>query len=747
MALNKQNADNIKGRMEIRKGVCPCCEIGCHTNVHIRDGKIAKITADTSSPRGKHPCERFVAALDFHYSTDRVNYPLKRVGKRGEGKWEQISWDRAINEIAEKLNSIRAKLGPEVVAVLGGGNTELGVALFQRWCNLWGTPNYFWQGRNCGEAEFLAEFAIYGYATANLAPVPGITKCSIVWGLNPWASWANSAWLSYVPAKKAGMKLIVVDPRLSETAREADIWLQLRPGTDGALAMGMLNIVINEGLYDKTFVDKWCLGFDELKALAQKYAPDKVERITWVPKEQIIEVARLYAASKPAVLTWGVATCHIGRGAALSAVVGKSLLRAITGNLDVEGGSPFMPNPEVSAWLEEQHLDKLIAHPLRKRDNVSGHVFPIASIRALKLFQEAQGKVYPRGVGLHHYCNLPSSHHVWSAILEEDPYPIKALILAASNPLVVLGNAERIHKALKSLNLDLLVAMERWITPSAQLADYVLPSADGLEHPHLDNMLGFSNGHFAREQAVEPLYERKADYCVWRDLGISLGQKEYWPETLEQWFDKVLEPTGLTFKELLTRDVPGITPPREYKAYEERGFATFSGKVELTSSFFGKMGYPVLPDYEEPPWSPISTPDLAEKYPLILIGGGRVRMYHHSQHRQLDKLRRKRPYPLLQIHPETAQQLEILDSDPVYIETPLGKIRQRAKLTTGIDPRVVIADPFWWYPELPGREPSLFGVWDSNINAIVPDEPEVCSYAGDNYFRALLCRVYKAKEF
>jgi len=732
--------------MIIKKGVCPACGIGCHVKVYIQDGKIVRITGDPSSPRGKHLCERFIGAVDFHYHPDRVNYPLKRIGERGDGEWERISWGKAMNEIARKLDGIRARFGTEAVAVLGG-TAGLSTAVFERWCNLWGTPNYFWQGKNCGEAEFLAESAIYGYvASTAIGPAPGITKCAILWGRNAWASDQNLSWLTYLPAKKAGMKLVVVDPRLSESAQEADIWVQLRPGTDGALALGMLNVIINEGLYDKEFVDKWCLGFDELKALVQKYPPDKVESITWVPKEQIIVVARLYATSKPALLTMGVADCHLGRGAGLSAVVGKSWLRAITGNLDVEGGNPFRPNTEVTAYLEELHWDKLIAHPLRKRDNVSAHAWPIASVRALKLFREAQSKVYPRGVGLCSYYVFPSSRYIWSAILEEDPYPIKSLFLASSNPLVVLGNAKRIFEALKSSNLELFVAMERWMTPSAQLADYVLPSADPLEHPNLDNMLGFSNSYFAREQAVDPLYERKDDYSAWRELGIRLGQKEYWPDTLEQWFDKILGPAKVRFKELATRDVPGITPPREYKAYEKKGFATFSGKVELTSSFFEKMEYPVLPDYGEPPWSPISTPDLAKEYPLILISGARVRMFWHSQHRQIDKLRSKRPYPLLEIHPETAQGLGIADGDPVYIETPLGRIGQRAKLTTGIDPRVVHADGYWWYPELPGEEPCLFGVWDSNINAILPDDPELCDYTGDNYFRALLCKVYKAKE-
>jgi anaerobic selenocysteine-containing dehydrogenase len=738
-----------KGAVEIKKGTCPVCNAGgCHVKVHIIDKKIVKITGDPKSPVGKL-CERASAAVDYHGHPERLNYPLKRIGERGEGRWERISWEQAMDEIAQRLDRIRTEFGPEAVAALGGGNGSHGDPAAWRWCNLWGTPNYFWQGKNCGQSEFLAECAIYGYPTGSInfsLPVPGITKCALVWGINPWAS-TQPNWEIFLDAKKMGMKLVVIDPRLTKSAEAADIWIQLRPGTDGVLALGMMNIMINEGLYDREFVDKWCLGFDELKALAGKYLPDRVEGITWVPKEQLVKVARLYATSKPAVITGGLGPRQIGSGAALSGVVGKCFLRAISGNIDVEGGQRFLENPERTAYIDELHLEKLIDRPLRTRENVSAHIWPMASVKAMALFRQAQSKVYPRGVGISAYFIFPGSHYLWSAVLEEDPYPIKAVFLQTSNPLLVLSNANRIYKALMSANLDLFVVAERWMTPSAQIADYILPAADNLERPYIDSLSawGFRNTIYAREQAVDPLYERRDDYYIWRDLGRRLGQGEYWMETAEQWFDKILEPTAVTFKEL-AKDFSRFTYQQEPKAYESKGFATFSGKVELASSFFEKMGLPAMPDYEESAWSPVSTPELSREYPLILISGGRTRTFYHSQHKQIEKLRKKYPFPLLQIHPQTAQKLSIVDGDPVYIETPLGRIRQKASLTTGIGPSVVHADGYWWYPEMPGEPPCLFGVWESNINAILPDDPEVCDYAGNNYFRAALCRVYKAKK-
>ena len=320
---------------------------------------------------------------------------------------------------------------------------------------------------------------------------------------------------------------------------------------------------------------------------------------------------------------------------------------------------------------------------------------------------------------------------------------MKAVFLQTSNPLLVLGNAKRIYQALKSSNLDLFVVAERWMTPSAQLADYVLPAADNLERISIDNssVWGFNDARHARAQAEYPLFERRDDYYIWRDLGKRLGQAEHWEETLEQWLDKILQPTGITFNQLAD-SVPKPASQPEPKAYEQKGFATFSGKVELNSSFFEKMGINALSNFEEPAISPVSTPELAGEYPLILITGGRNRIYHHSQHRQIEELRRQYQNPVLQIHPETALKLGINHGDSVYIETELGKVTQIAGLTEGIDPRVVHADGFWWYPEKPAEDPSLFGVWESNINAIIPDDPEVCDYAGNNYFRAMLCKVY-----
>ena len=730
-----------------RRGACPVCGLGCQVEVELRDGTPVRIKKDSKSFQPAI-CPRSGSARDYHDHPGRINYPLRRTGQRGEGSWEQITWERAIDEIAEKLGGIRDDYGPEATLVAGGSVHGSGDAAAWRWCNLWGTPNFLYQGKNCGEAEHMAEWSVYGNIGApGTVPTPGLTKCALAWGLNVPVSWGKTLWQPFLAAVEQGMKLVVIDPRLSETAEKADLWLRLRPGTDGALAYGMLNVIIEEGIYDKQFVNDWCLGFEELATLVKRYPLDKVEAITWVPAEKIAQAARLYATSKPALLSWGLGNSLSGKGT-MSGVLGKCFLRAISGNLDVPGGHPLDDQPQHLAFREEMHWDEQIDHPLRTRDNVSAHLWPIASVRGLKLFREAMAKVHPKGCGPASYMIYPGPSCVWSAILEEDPYPIKALFTQGTNALVAFANSRRVHRALKSDNLDLHVVMDHFMTPTAQLADYVLPATDALERPNIlgSAMWGFGNVYSATAAAVERRYERRDDYELWRDLGNKLGQRGYWADTLEEWFDKLLEPSNTTYKELSSREINWLFPSPSQKRYQDGGFATFSGKVELTSGVLEKLGYDPMPEYEEPTWSPVSDPELAKQYPLVLTSGASSAYYYRSHQKMLDKMRRQHPYPLLQIHPETADELGISAEDWVYVETPLGRVKQKAQLSEGMDPRVVHADALWWYPEQPGEEPSLCGIWDCTINAIVPDDIEQCDYAGNQCFRALLCRVYPADE-
>jgi thiosulfate reductase/polysulfide reductase chain A len=738
-------APTLEPKVETKRGTCPICGVGCFVETKLVDGKPISIKPDRTAGFPAD-CPRAGQAMDYHDHRERVNYPMKRVGKRGEGKWERITWDQALDEIAEKMKDLRDRHGPETVLTMGGSYKGAGDASCWRWSNLWGTPNILYQGKNCGEAELLSEWAVYGDQSAiGNAPVPGVTKCYVLWGVGGAMSLISQR-KNLKAFKDAGGKLIVIDPRRTDLAEMADIHLQLRPGSDGALAYAMLNVIIAENLYDAEFVAQWCTGFEALTEAVKDYTPQHAARLTWLEPEQIVAAARMFATNTPAHIPFGLGAAELGR-ATTAAVFGKTYLRAITGNLDLEGGAKFADPPTSVRYIEELHWDKLIDHPLRTRDNIGAERYPIASIKGLKAYRKAMEKVHPLGVGptIYHVVVAPSA--IAPAILEGKPYPIKAWILQGGNPQMSLGDSRKLHEALLSDNLELSVNMDHWMTPAGQLADYVLPATDGLERPLVNNMWGFGDSFTAAKRITDPSYERRDDYQLWRELGNRLGQQGYWPDSLEDWYDWVLEPTGTTHQKLSEQDVPWLMNKPDYKRYEARGgFATASGKVELSSDLLASLGYPPIPECEEPAWSPESTPELMGEFPLVLTTGNSLKWYYRSQHKHLAKMRKQHPYAQVTLHPATAAELGIAHDQFVWVETPMGRVRQMAKLDPAIHPRVVHADSHMWYPEREAQGDAHYGVWESNINAIIPDGEGFSDYAGDCYMRGLICKLTPIEE-
>lgn len=727
---------------ETRRGTCPICGAGCFVEAKIADGRLVTIRPDRTAGFPAD-CPRAGQAIDYHDHRERLNHPMKRVGPRGSGQWQRITWDQALEEIAAKLEAIRERHGPEAVLTMGGSYKGAGDASCWRWANLWGTPNVLYQGKNCGEAELLSEWAVYGEQTAiGNAPVPGKTRCLVLWGVGGAMSFVSQR-KNLTAYREAGGKLIVIDPRRTELAEMADLWLQIRPGSDGALAYGMLNVIIREELYDREFVATWCNGFDDLAKAVAEFTPERVAQLTWIAAEDIEAAARMLATHGPAQIPFGLGAAELGR-ATTSAVFGKTYLRAITGNLDVEGGARFADPPASTRFIAEMHWDKLIEHPLRTRDNIGADRWPIASVRGLKAYREAMKRVHPDGVGPAIYNVVIAPSAIPDAILKGTPYPIKAWIVQAGNPLVSLADSRRLHEAMASDELELSVNMDHWITPAGALADYLLPASDGAERPMLSNMWGFGDSYSAARRLVEPAHERRDDYQLWRELGNRLGQEGMWPDTLEGWFDDILSPTGVTHGELADRASPWLVNDPRFRRFEETGFATASGKVELSSDLLAQLGYPPIPTYEEPSWSPESRPDLASEFPLILTTGNSLKWFYRSQQRHLERMRRQHPYAQVSLHPETAARLGIAEGEYAWVETPMGKVRQVATFDEALHRDVVHADSHMWYPERSPAGDAHYGVWESNINAILPDGEGHSDYAGDCYMRGLLCRVSPA---
>jgi thiosulfate reductase/polysulfide reductase chain A len=731
----------------IKKAGCAFCAGNCGVLVEVKDGKVTRITGnkDHALTLG-NVCERVGYGSRWLYHPDQLMRPLKRAGERGEGKWEEVDWEQALDDIAGKLGDIREKYGPESLVVTEGTYRSGMFWMRTRFLNLFGNPqNVAHAGVICFLNCYAINMAMLG-GCCSLAANIGRSNCTVVWGQNPYSSFPRT--MASIKRRKGdeNYRIIVIDPRQTQTTDIADIWLQPRPGTDTALALGWLNVIINEELYDKEFVEKWTYGFEQLKERVQEYTPEKVAEICRVDKEKIIAAARMYATSKPACMVRGVAVDQIGRNASRVEQC-RVILRAITGNLDVRGGD-LIPDigPEVDGNLFRREVvleldDKL---PVENRPKqIGSDRFKVMSWQAYELtsapYQKLTGQPEPVG---HRLAASPPL--TWRAILTEDPYPVKAMITWGSNPLMWAANTKLVYEAMKSKNLELHVVMDFWKTPTAELADYILPVSSWMERPLCSTFEDLTDVVFGGERSVQPLGERKDDYSIWRELGIRLGQEEYWPwEKIEDAIQYQLEPLGMTYEEFT--DDGYIRGGREYKKYEKNGFPTATGKVELYSTVFEKLGYDPLPYYEEPPESPVSTPEVAKEYPLILNTGGRFMPMFHSEHRQLGiGMRERHPDPLTDIHPETAKDLGISEGDWVYIETRRGRIKQKAHLNPGILPDVVNVEASWWFPEMDGAEPSLHGLWESNANVLTLDDPESCDpLTGGWCNRALLCKLYK----
>ena len=573
------------------------------------------------------------------------------------------------------------------------------------------------------------------------------TKCIILLGFEPNPARART-YHSIRAARRSGAKLIVIDPRRTKSASQADIWLQLRPGTDCALLLGMIHVVISENLYDEEFVTNWCHGFDKLKEHIKEYPPESVAKITGIPGEKIKQAARMYATNRPGAFGEGMG---IEEARANGEIIhARWILAAVCGNIDVEGGEEFSPHhpPEVVSNRETELWEVL--SPEQRRKQIGGDRFKLFSWEATERLQKEMLRAWGKSSAMAFCFAHPPS--VVRAMITGDPYPVKALIVCDNNPLITWPNAKSVYRAHKSPNLDIIVTMDIFMTPSAELSDYVLPMACWLERPAL--ILPHSDQDFmtvaerALPAAIEGEYAYKTEYDVWRELSIRLGLRQYWPrETLEAEYDFRLKSWGFSLHELIAKGQHYIPTP-QYRKHEQIGFGTPTGKVELYSTTLEMLGYDPLPHYKEPYETPVSCPELAKKYPLSLITGGRVRPLYHSEWRQIDSVRKQHPDPIVQIHPDTAADRNIKEGDWVWIEGDRGRIRMKAQLFDGIAPEVVHAEHGWWFPELPGEDPWLHGAWESNVNVLTGDDPEHCNpITGAWGLKTVLCDVYKVKNY
>lgn len=688
------------------RSTCARCTLGCGILVHLEEGRAIKIEGDPSSPISKGElCVKGLAGLEYVYHSNRLKHPLKRVGKRGEAKFQEITWEEALSRIAEELDKARNIYGAESVAFIRGAGKGYQCSYLPRFANVFGSPNSVMNGHVCHLPKIYGSMITCGFNPDT--DYEGSPNCIIVWGHNP-AETNLPKNMRIAQALDSGTKLIVVDPRAIDLARRADLWLRLRPGSDLALALGMIHVIINKGLCNKAFVDKWTVGFDELRGHIQDYPPEKVAELTWIPANKIREAAMFYAQNKPACIEQGNATEHNINSVQTARAL--SILRAITGNLGIPGGElKWAPLPILTRRSPELELrDKMPVEKWQRRLGAEYKTMPL--------------------------LRYVITQSLVKAILEEDPYPIHVTYVQGANPLVTYSNARETYRAFMKLGFS--VVSDLFMTPTAALADIVLPAASCFEFDSIVQSDAYPIA--CCQQKVAQVGECWSDYKMLSELAKRLGLGGYFWETEEQCLDALLKPAGLTFEEF--KQVGWISGHKQYREYERGGFATPSGKVELYSHQLKEWGFDPLPTFYEMPETPYSDPELAREYPLIYTSYKSVH-YRHSGGRQITSLRGGHPEPTIYIHPETAKELGIQESDSVYIETNRGRIIQKAAFEDTIDPRIVIVDYAWWFPER--GESELYGWADSNINILTNNNPPYSPEIGSMNLRGIMCKVYK----
>jgi len=676
---------------------------GCALLVGVKDNKITRIKGDPDGflNRG-YVCAKAIASPKKLTHPDRLRHPLKRIGKRGEGKWETITWPDALDEIALNLNRIKESCGARGVAFGLGMPKGLEHFVLIRLANIFGSPNVVASQDVCH-----APREVTGVHTCGFYPVADLhhkSELAVLWGSNITDTNEEGEICRLLSDRiETGTSLIVVDPRKIDSVKDAQIWLQIKPGTDSALALAFINVIIGEELYDRAFVEKWTYGFEDLAAQVKGYSPEKTAEITGVPADLVRKAARMYASAKPATIQWGNAIEHNVH--AFDTARALVSLMALCGNLDVPGGNVSAEDPKIMG------LGKFVRADLipEKRKEMIG----------------AAHRVIPR------MMTVPPAYFR-KAILDEFPYQVKGFYGMCSNPLLSYADSRQTYDAF--MKLDFIAMADIFMTPSMAMADIVLPVATHFEFDDIGHY-GLGHGYvLARPKVVDPPDECWPDMKILNELGKRISPEDLWHDDYREFLDDILKPSELSYEQFVEKGY--LKGPDDFRKYEEKGFRTPTGKVELRLSTAEKFSLRPLPEYRT------DQDENDAGYPLILTSA-KSGYYLHSSYRWVSQLRKRMPFPQVEIHPDTAMKYGIGEGDTVVLETKDGSVRQVARLTDTLDPEVISASHGWWFPE--GRADKQFEWEESNLN-ILTSTKELGKEFGTPNLRGIRCRIRKNPE-
>ncbi|HXA98746.1 MAG TPA: molybdopterin-dependent oxidoreductase [Candidatus Dormibacteraeota bacterium] len=784
-------------------GFCALCRSRCGCISVVEQGRLVAVEPDPVHPTGQHLCVKGRAAPELVYAPDRLLHPMRRTRPRSDPDpgWERIGWNEALDWTAERMRAVADRHGPEAVAF--GVTTPAGTAIsdgfpwINRLIRAFGSPNMVWGEELCAWHRDYA--TAYTFGTDIGTPDFDRTGCLLLWGHNPSATYLAQA-TAVAEARARGVALVVIDPRRAGPAAQADQWLRVRPGTDGALALGLAGVMIAEGWYDRDFVRDWSNGallvredtgqlltaadlspdgnpahhvawdrgaarplaydpaagrfvdrvvepmlaggvtcvarsgpvecrtaFERYAALCREYPPARVDAITGVPAAQIVETARLLWARRPvSYFHWTGLEQHTNASQTVRAV---SLLYALTGCFDAPGGN---------------------VRPARPPINDLGPLALLSDKQRAKAIGLAERPLGPARLG------WVTAGDLYRAILHGTPYAVRGMVGFGANLLLSQPGVGVARAALS--RLDFLVYADLFLTPTAALADVVLPVSSAWEREGLRVGFGPTQHGEAfvqlRRRVVEPQGEARSDTWIVCELARRLGLgKTFFDGDEDAGHRVALEPTGVTLEQL--RENPGgvrVPTAPAFKRYtapgpegRPAGFATPSRRVEIFSAQLLEHGQNPLPDYVEPAASPVSRPDLAARFPLRLTTA-KVVQFCHSQHRNLPRLRRHSPDPLVEIHPDAAATRAIEAESWVLVETPHATMRARARFNNSLEPDVVCAQFGWWQAceplDLPGYD--VDGPAGANYNSLIdPDATDPIS--GTVALRSYLCEVRRGE--
>jgi anaerobic selenocysteine-containing dehydrogenase len=714
-------------------GHCGLCPSGCAVQITVQGGRIGRVVprrnvtgcrdGATRRPDAVN-CARVGRAADIVHSPDRLLFPMKRTGARGENRFERIGWDEALDAIAAGLQDTAQRHGPQAACIYTGRGTferslwemlsPAGVRETSAWSLLFpfGSPNTTGAGSNCYVSHaVLAPGVTFGVWGIDMVPDVENARLIVVWGSNPANASPPLLMRQIEGAVHRGAQVVVIDHRRTETARRTGArWLAIRPGTDGALALSMIHVLIREGIHDREFAERWTVGFDELRDYAEGFPPEKTEEMTGIPAETIREVARGIASSGAALLSYtGLEYTNSG----VQNIRAVMTLWALSGNLDAPGGNLIkMPDTDFKVNARRR------LEPPTGVDPIGKSVYPLYH----RYRKEAHATELPR------------------AILQNEPYPIRALMVWGASIITGYPSPGLWRRAFSAL--DFFLVVDRFPTEDSRYADIILPAATSFEE---DSYLISGRRVEFRRKVIEPVGESRSDWDIVAAIAGRLGYGQLFPRSARDMMLWAFEGTEVDLEELEgTGEVSLQDPPVRYRKWESGllrrdgtpGFETPSGKFEIASRTLEENGYEPLPMYAPPREGPAASPALARDFPLVFNSGSRNKTFFNSQHHNIARLAGQRPNPLAWLNPQDALPRGIASGDAVEVVTPRGHVRFEAFVTEDIVPGAVEVDASGGGPLGPSS-------WrEANVNELTDSENRD-PLSGFPVYKALLCDVRK----